>query len=114
MTAQNQKTSTVPMGPLDDLVDDLDAAQLKGLVRHLFSSTKSLSFRATIKSWRKNQKLPQAAAVVPVGPLDDLVDDLDAVQLKPLVRHLFSSTKSLSFRASIKSWRKSQKLPQTV
>lgn len=114
MTAQNQNTSTVPMGPLDDLVDDLDAAQLKALVRHLFSVTKSLSFRANVKAWRKSQNLPQAAAVVPVGPLDDLVDDLGAVQLKTLVRHLFSVTKSLSFRANVKAWRKSQNLPQTV
>lgn len=59
MTTQHSETSVVPTGPLDDLVADLDADQLKSLVRYLFSSTKSLSFRASIKSWRKSQKLPQ-------------------------------------------------------
>lgn len=59
MNAQNQKASMVQMGPLDDLVDDLDAEQLKSLVLHLFSTTKNPAFRANVKSWRKSQNIPK-------------------------------------------------------
>lgn len=52
--------------------------------------------------------------VAPIGPLDDLVADLDAVQLKSLVLHLFLTTKNPAFRANVKAWRKSENLPKTV
>lgn len=52
--------------------------------------------------------------VSPTGPLDDLVADLDAAQLKSLVLHLFLTTKNPVFRANVKAWRKSENLPKTV
>jgi hypothetical protein len=59
MTTQHSETSAVPTGPLDDLLADLDAEQLKSLVLHLFSTTKNPAFRANVKAWRKSQKLPK-------------------------------------------------------
>jgi len=52
--------------------------------------------------------------MTPTSPLNDLVADLDAEQLKALLLHLFLTTKNPAFRANIKSWRKSQNLPKTV
>lgn len=59
MPTQHSETSVVPIGPLDDLVADLDAAQLKSLVLHLFLTTKNPAFRANVKAWRKSENLPK-------------------------------------------------------
>lgn len=56
MTVQNQEKTMVQTGPLDDLIADLDAKQLKSLVVHLFLTTKNPAFRANVKAWRKGQK----------------------------------------------------------
>lgn len=59
MSNQNLEKPMTPTSPLNDLVADLDAEQLKSLLLHLFLTTKNPAFRANVKSWRKNQNLPK-------------------------------------------------------
>lgn len=59
MSKQDAEKTMTPTGPLNDLVADLDAEQLKALLLHLFLTTKNPAFRANVKAWRKSQNLPK-------------------------------------------------------
>ena len=96
-------------GPMGDLIADLSGVQLKDLTHKLFLTLRSPFFRANIKVWRKLSGLPPHINNAADGALADLINDLDESQMKNLVSDLFFRSKVLSFRASVKSWRKSQK-----